>query len=181
MTAEVIWVFGYGSLVWRPAMAYAHRRAARVDGWGRRFWQASTDHRGTPEAPGRVLTLVPSPGSAVWGMAYAIDAPDEAAVLRALDEREQQGYDRLALDVALAADERAGAIVTTARAITYVATAANPHFVGPEDVEATAAIVRGARGPSGDNVGYVVALAHALAALGAPDPDVDALAALVAV
>jgi len=72
MTAsdDLVWVFGYGSLIWRPAMAYVARRASRIDGWARRFWQASTDHRGTVEAPGRVLTLVESDG-AVWGMAYA--------------------------------------------------------------------------------------------------------------
>lgn len=171
------WVFGYGSLIWRPAMPYAARRAARIHGWARRFWQASTDHRGTPEAPGRVVTLVPAPGAALWGVAYALDAAGEADVLRALDVREQQGYDRLELDVELAAGEVAGAIATTARARTYVATAANPHFVGPEPLDATAEIVRRARGPSGDNVTYVVALAAALAALGAPDAEVDALAA----
>ncbi len=120
------WVFGYGSLIWRPAMPYAARRAARIHGWARRFWQASTDHRGTPAAPGRVVTLVPAPGAALWGVAYALDAAGEADVLRGLDVREQQGYDRLELDVELAAGEVAGAIATTARARTYVATAANP-------------------------------------------------------
>jgi cation transport regulator ChaC len=173
------WIFGYGSLIWRPAMRYAERRAARIDGWARRFWQASTDHRGTPGAPGRVLTLVPAPGASIWGMAYALDATDEAAILGELDVREQQGYDRVDLDVNLAADHRAGPIATTTRALMYIATETNPHFIGPEPLDATAAIVRRSHGPSGDNLGYVVSLAHALAELGAPDPDVDALLSLL--
>jgi cation transport regulator ChaC len=52
-------------------------------------------------------------------------------------------------------------------------------YVGPEPREVTAAIVRAARGPSGDNVAYVRELAAALAALGAPDPEVDAMVAFL--
>ncbi len=173
---DPVWVFGYGSLVWRPAMAHGQRRAARIEGWARRFWQASTDHRGTPEAPGRVLTLVEAP-TTLWGVAYAIDADAWPAIEPALEHREQQGYARLMVDAGLAAADRAGPVVETVRAHLYLATPANPYFIGPEDVAATAAIVRRAVGPSGGNVEYVVALARALAALGAGDPDVDVLVA----
>ena len=55
------WIFGYGSLVWRPAFPHAERRAANVRGWVRRFWQGSPEHRGVRDAPGRVLTLAPRP------------------------------------------------------------------------------------------------------------------------
>jgi cation transport regulator ChaC len=67
------WIFGYGSLVWRPAFPHRRRRPASIRGFCRRFWQASTDHRGTPEAPGRVVTLIESPGDRCWGMAYEVD------------------------------------------------------------------------------------------------------------
>lgn len=175
----MIWVFGYGSLVWRPSFPYRARRAARVEGWARRFWQESTDHRGTPGAPGRVLTLVEQPGAALWGTCYAVDPLDWPAVLEALEVREQQGYVRVDVVAELAEDSRAGAIVERVEAVIYLATPENPHFVGPEPIEVTAAVVRGASGPSGDNVTYVLALQQALAEMGAPDPEVDALAALV--
>lgn len=173
---DVIWVFGYGSLIWRPALAYVARRASRIAGWARRFWQASTDHRGTVEAPGRVLTLVESDG-AVWGMAYAIAPAAWPEIEAALELREQQGYARLTIELGLAAGEQAGPVVETVAGLLYVATPANPYFIGPEPLEATAEIVRRSHGPSGSNLDYVLELDRALAAMGAADPEVSALAA----
>jgi cation transport regulator ChaC len=161
-------------------MAYVARRAGRVDGWARRFWQASTDHRGTAEAPGRVLTLVESEG-VVWGMAYAIARAAWPETEAALELREQQGYARLTVDIDLAAGERAGGVVETVAGLLYVATPANPYFIGPEPPEVTADVVRRSRGPSGSNVDYVLELDRMLAAMGAADPEVSALAERVRV
>ncbi|HEX3481423.1 MAG TPA: gamma-glutamylcyclotransferase [Kofleriaceae bacterium] len=175
-SGDVVWVFGYGSLIWRPAIAYVARRASRIAGWSRRFWQASTDHRGTVEAPGRVLTLVESDG-AVWGMAYAIARAAWPEIEAVLELREQQGYARLTVDLGLAAGEQAGPIVETVAGLLYVATPANPYFIGPEPLEATADVVRRSHGPSGSNLDYVLELDRTLAAMGAADPEVSALAA----
>jgi glutathione-specific gamma-glutamylcyclotransferase len=178
MTAsdDLIWVFGYGSLIWRPAMAYVARRASRIDGWARRFWQASTDHRGTVDAPGRVLTLVESDG-AVWGMAYAIARATWPDIEAALELREQQGYARLTIDLGLAAGEQAGPVIETVAGLLYVATPANPYFIGPEPLDVTADVVRRSHGPSGSNLDYVLELDRTLTAMGAADPEVSALAA----
>ncbi|MCA9678332.1 MAG: gamma-glutamylcyclotransferase [Kofleriaceae bacterium] len=177
---DVTWVFGYGSLVWRPGFAHVARRAARVRGWTRRFWLESTDHRGTVDAPGRVLTLLPDHDATLWGRAYAVAAAAWPEVRAGLEIREQQGYDAIELDAELAAGDRVGPIAARRRVVTYVATAANRHFVGPEAPEVTAAIVRTSVGPSGDNRTYVTALAAALAEMGAPDPEVEAMARLLA-
>ncbi|MBZ0231330.1 MAG: gamma-glutamylcyclotransferase [Deltaproteobacteria bacterium] len=171
-----MWLFGYGSLIWRPDLPFRERRAARVTGWARRFWQASWDHRGTPDSPGRVVTLVASPGATLWGMAYAIAADDWPGVLAVLEHREQAGYQRLSLTAGLTAGERAGDVVDHVTAEVFVGGEDRPEFIGPEPLAATAAIVRRSHGPSGANVDYVLALERALAELGVRDPDVEALA-----
>ena len=175
---DVVWVFGYGSLIWRPGIAYARRRAGRIEGWARRFWQSSTDHRGTVEAPGRVLTLVESTDS-VWGMAYAIERAAWPAIEAALELREQQGYARITVDIGLAAGAVAGPVVERVSGLLFVATSDNPYFIGPEPLETTVAIVRRSVGPSGPNLDYVLALEAALAEMQVDDPEVTALAGLV--
>lgn len=172
MSSRSSWIFGYGSLIWRPGFRYLTRRAGWVEGWSRRLWQRSTDHRGTPEAPGRVATLVPVAGERCGGAAYQIDGADLPSVLDALHVREQQGYEVVSLEVRL--DD--GAVV---EATTWVATASNPYFTGDESVRAIAEVVRRSQGPSGSNIEYVLELERALASLGAPDAHVTAVASLL--
>jgi cation transport regulator ChaC len=174
--AQGPWVFGYGSLVWRPAFPFAERRAGFVRGWARRFWQASTDHRGVPEDPGRVVTLVADAGARCFGMAYRVAPADVVGVLAGLDHREKGGYRRIDVDVHVPQGE------ILPGALMYLATEDNPNYVGPAPIDEIAARVRRCVGPSGSNVEYVLRLAEALRALGVP-PEEDAhvyeLAALV--
>lgn len=174
----MVWVFGYGSLIWRPAIAYAARRAGRIEGWTRRFWQSSTDHRGTVEAPGRVLTLIESSDS-VWGMAYAIERAAWPEIEAALMHREQQGYARVAVQIGLAAEAIAGPITERVPGLLFIATGDNPYFIGPESLEATAAIIQRSVGPSGPNLDYVLALEAALTEMHAHDAEVAVLASLL--
>ena len=188
--ANDVWIFGYGSLVWRPAFPHAERRRGALEGWSRRFWQGSTDHRGVPEAPGRVVTLVPDEGAVCWGMVYRVGPPERDAVLATLDHRERGGFDRLEVEVRLAepgGGELAGpgggvrqsSTGDRVRALVYVATPDNPNYLGPAPLAEVARQVRRARGPSGTNAEYVLALAAALRALRADDAHVFALAQLV--
>lgn len=165
------WIFGYGSLVWRPAFPHVARRAACVRGWRRRFWQGSTDHRGVPGAPGRVATLVREPevpDLACWGMAYRVRAEDLDAVLVRLDVREQGGYDRIGVDLHFSS----GGTHASAPGLMYVATASNPNYLGPAPLDAIARQVFASRGPSGGNAEYVSRLADALRAM-RPELDAD--------
>lgn len=157
------WLFGYGSLIWRPGFPHHEARVARVDGWVRRFWQGSHDHRGTPEAPGRVVTLAPEPDGCVEGLAFRMD--DDGAVFERLDHREKNGYGRT--DVTLRfRDGR------TADGVVYIAPRDNRAFLGPAPLTAMAAQIATCAGPSGTNRDYVLRLAEALRAHDIDDPHV---------
>jgi cation transport protein ChaC len=92
------WVFGYGSLMWRPGFSYQERRQATLRGYSRAFCRLSFRHRGTPEAPGMVVGL--APGGSCHGIAYRVAEQERRAVLAYLDDREGAGYRRRRLPIA---------------------------------------------------------------------------------
>ncbi len=162
--AEAIWLFAYGSLIWKAGFAFEDRRRAWLKGWSRRFWQGSHDHRGTPEAPGRVLTLVRDPAARCAGMAYRITP----AVFDALDHREKNGYLRHLEPMHLIDGRNVDGLV-------YIADEHNAAWLGPADDAVIAAQIAAAHGPSGANRDYVLALAEALRAMDADDAHVFAI------
>ncbi|SFC19059.1 gamma-glutamylcyclotransferase [Massilia yuzhufengensis] len=161
---DSVWLFGYGSLIFKADFPYIERRAASIQGWSRRFWQGSHDHRGTEAAPGRVVTLVPEDGATCHGMAYLV-TPEEFAHL---DHREKNGYLRLATEIAF---EDGG----VAEGIVYIATHENAAFLGPASERDIARQIAAARGPSGPNSEYLLELARALRGLGKHDAHVHAI------
>lgn len=167
------WLFGYGSLIWRPDLPWVERRPALLPDHSRRFWQGSHDHRGTADAPGRVVTLVADPGAHCAGMAYRV-APDAAAgVLARLDHREKNGYRRHALTLRTRDGDDPVALV-------YLATEDNTAWLGDDEPDRIARQIASAQGPSGANRVYLEELAAALIGLGAEDPHVFDLARRVA-
>ena len=165
-----LWIFGYGSLIFRPGFPHEEKHPAIVSGWTRRLDQGSPDHRGTPERLGRVATLVPMSGGAVGGVAYRVAAEHTEKVLAELDHREKGGYDR----ITLSAQPIGGGPTLTA--ITWIASPDNPYHLGPMPLAAMVEQIRDAVGPSGPNVEYVLRLAEALAELGIVDSHVDEVA-----
>jgi cation transport regulator ChaC len=170
-----LWLFAYGSLIWRPGFEYIERARGFVQGWSRRFWQGSTDHRGQPGAPGRVLTLTPEDRASCWGLAYRLDPSSREATLLHLDRREQGGYERHTVEFHCADGSRRGSWP----ALMYVAAPDNPDYLGPALLEEIARQVSRASGPSGSNREYVLELHAMLGALGIEDPHVAGLAALL--
>lgn len=165
-----LWLFGYGSLIWNPGFVYAERRRATLQGWKLRFWQGSEDHRGTPESPGRVATLVRCCESRVTGAVYRLEG-DTEAILAYLDHREQGGYERLSIEVAT----EHGPV----SALIYIGGEHRREFIGPEEEALTASIIASSVGPSGANIDYLLHLQKALSDLGASDPHVDSLVSLL--
>src|ERR1700742_1062455 len=82
-----LWVFGYGSLIWRPGFEFLERVPARLIGEHRALCVYSFVHRGTPEKPGLVLGL--DRGGACRGVAFRVAEKNRAATVNYLREREQ--------------------------------------------------------------------------------------------
>ncbi|WDK19005.1 ChaC-like protein [Colletotrichum graminicola] len=172
------------SLIWKPPPHFDRRIPGWVTGYVRRFWQEisnpiiSQDHRGTPEAPGRVVTLIErsfweqltdhhdSAPDRVWGVAYRIKADKVAEVKDYLDIREINGY-TIHYAPFYPADGS-----ESIRTLVYIGTPDNDQFVGPQDPQALAAHIRKSRGPSGLNIDYLLGLEKALDGLGPESGDV---------
>lgn len=161
-----VWLFGYGSLIYKADFAFIERRPASIRNWTRRFWQGSHDHRGTPQSPGRVATLIAQAGAVCDGMAYLISPQ----VFDHLDHREKNGYLRLAIDIAF---EDGG----SEEGLVYIATEENAAFLGPASEPEIAAQIARSAGPSGPNSDYLLHLAAALRDMGKEDAHVFAIEA----
>lgn len=168
----VPWVFGYGSLIWRPGFAYLRAERALVRGVHRRLCIYSHLHRGTAERPGLVFGL--ERGGACAGMAFQV-SPDQWAEVHAyLREREQTTgvYLETHRPVRLASGE-------TVSALTFVADPAHVQYAGRLSIEDQFALVEGAVGQAGPNIDYVVNTAEHLRDMGIADRQVQALVRLI--
>jgi len=185
------WLFGYGSVVWKVCallmkcqkpssitqripheqVDFEHddRKSGFVEGFARRFWQASPDHRGIPERPGRVCTLLSAadaealePGSAsgpneykVHGCAYHVPANKGPSVMEGLLFREKAGYTQRLVDVTCTDG-------STVQALVFVGEPAGEHFAGYQPGSEIAEIISKSAGPSGPNLEYFLKLYAAL-------------------
>jgi cation transport protein ChaC len=162
-------VFAYGSLIFRPSRFFGERRPAALHGYRRAFRQASPDHRGTPERPGSVVTLLREEGATCGGAVYEVHDAAVDLALAELDDRESGGYDR----AEVLAEVRGEA--EPVRAVTWIALPSNPNHLAPAPLGSVVEVVREARGKSGTNADYVRGLAAALRTLGWRDEEVFAL------
>lgn len=161
-----LWVFGYGSLIWRPGFAFVERVPALLKGAHRALCVFSHSHRGTPERPGLVLGL--DHGGACRGIAFRVEAHHKAETVAYLREREQINmvYKECVRPVTLAD----GRLVL---ALCYVVDRTHHQYAARLDRNDVLRLVRQGVGKSGPNPDYVRNTAHALRELGIQDSLLD--------
>jgi glutathione-specific gamma-glutamylcyclotransferase len=161
-----LWIFAYGSLMWRPGFAYAEARSATLTGYRRCFCMYSVHHRGTPSRPGLVLGL--DRGGVCHGLAYRIAAAHARETLAYLRAREQVtgAYREAALPLQLGPDDHVSGIG-------YIAERAHPGYAGQLALRDQAHLIRRARGISGANLDYLVNTLHHLATLGIRERELE--------
>ncbi|CAJ1971867.1 unnamed protein product [Sphenostylis stenocarpa] len=173
----VVWVFGYGSLIWKAGFQYDERVVGFIKGYRRVFYQGSTDHRGTPEFPGRTVTLEPAEGEICWGAAYMISKKEDAdSALTYLEVREKQYDKKEYLDFYTDLNATSPAV---SGVMVYIATPekkSNVNYLGPASDEEIARQIIKAEGPAGPNRDYLFNLEKALLQIGCKDKHVIDLA-----
>ena len=166
------WVFGYGSLMWRPGFPFAERRAATLHGRRRAFCIYSVHHRGTYERPGLVLGL--APGGATRGAAYRVAEADWAETYAYLMEREQptETYIEARRRVRLEDGRRV-------EALTFLSDIGHPQWAGVLGLDRQAELIARATGLSGRNVDYLRDLVDHLQEMGVRDAAMERLLGMV--
>jgi glutathione-specific gamma-glutamylcyclotransferase len=169
--AEDLWVFGYGSLIWRPGFDHLERVPARLIGAHRALCVFSHVHRGTPERPGLVLGL--DLGGACRGIAYRVAAKQRAETVAYLRGREQvtSVYREAMRSVTLLEGPQ-----RRVPALVYMIDRGHKQYAGRLDLATQLHLVRQGHGQSGQNREYVLSTVDALEALGLYDRDLHLLA-----
>jgi cation transport protein ChaC len=168
---EDLWVFGYGSLMWRPDFPHLERVPARLIGLHRALCVYSFVHRGTPEKPGLVLGL--DRGGACRGIAYRVAAADRGATIAYLREREQ------VTSVYLEASRRITLAASPSHEVTalvFLVDRSHPQYAGRLNIEHQVHLVRQGHGRSGANLDYVLSTIAEIEAQGCRDFRLHAIA-----
>ena len=168
------WVFGYGSLIWRPGFAFLERRHASLVGAHRSLCVYSWIHRGTREQPGLVLGL--DRGGACRGIAFRVAEKNSAATIAYLREREQvtSVYREVKRSVWLENEAR-----QRVSALVYVVDRGHVQYAGRlSPAEQLRHVLQG-HGQSGVNRDYVLATVKAIEAEGFRDSQLHRLAAML--
>ena len=171
-TAGDLWVFGYGSLMWRPDFPFVERRPGRLIGAHRSLCVYSFVHRGTPERPGLVLGL--DQGGACRGIVFRVAAKHRDETVAYLRAREQVTtvYREVVRSVWIENGERVGALC-------YVVDRGHAQYAGRLSIEDQLRHIRQGHGQSGANRDYVLSTVAELEAQGFREGELHRLAELL--
>ncbi len=166
-----LWVFGYGSLMWRPDFDVLERVPAKLIGMHRSLCVYSFVHRGTPERPGLVMGL--DRGGMCRGIAYRVAAARREATIAYLRAREQVTNVYLETTRRIELEDETQRQV---RALCYIVDRGHVQYAGRLNVEECVHYVRQGHGRSGNNRDYVIETVRALEALGYRETDLHLIA-----
>jgi cation transport protein ChaC len=164
-----LWVFGYGSLIWRPGFSFVESVQARLHGYHRSLCVFSHVHRGTPERPGLVLGL--DRGGVCRGLAFRVAAGEAGETVAYLRAREQATAVYIERHVPLRLEDG-----RQVRALVYVADRRHLQYAGKLPPADLLKLVRQGRGSSGENPDYVLQTHAHLRKMGIYDPVLATLA-----
>jgi cation transport protein ChaC len=168
-----LWVFAYGSLMWRPAFEPAAEAWAALPDHRRAFCFWTVVARGTPERPGLGLGLLEAAGSRCTGSIQRVPRRGRDAALWALWQREMYSGIYAPSWVEVAVDGG------TRPVLAFVADPSHPQYAGPLEPEAQAAIIARATGKYGPCHEYLARTVESLEQLGVSEPELEALLARV--
>ncbi len=163
-----LWIFAYGSLMWRPGFHYEEAAHALLEGAHRALCLYSVVYRGTPGAPGLVLGL--DKGGCCEGLAFRVPAPLVMHTRAYLHRRENATHTYSAV---MRPVKLAGAGL--AEALCFIVNRDHRQYAGALPVERQARIVRRSVGGAGRNIDYVVNTVEHLRALGVHDSQMERL------
>jgi len=157
VVGKSLWIFGYGSLVWKPDFKYKRSRVGYIQGYKRRFWHGDNFHRGNDELPGRVVTLIEDDDASTWGVAFEVTGSQVEESLKYLNVRETVcgGYATKMVDFFPEGESQ-----SPVQALVYIATADNALYLGPASPEEIGAQIAVCRGKTGHNLEYLLRLAE---------------------
>src|SRR3982075_4361756 len=169
-----LWVFGYGSLMWRPGFDFIEQVPARLIGEHRALCVYSFDHRGTPEKPGLVLGL--DRGGACRGVAFRVAAKLRKDTVEYLRSREQTTnvYREVMRSVWLENEAR-----ERVSALAYVVDRGHVQYAGRLSLAEQLRHVQQGHGQSGANREYVISTVRAIEAEGFRDAQLHQLASML--
>ncbi|XP_061751083.1 glutathione-specific gamma-glutamylcyclotransferase 1-like isoform X1 [Nerophis ophidion] len=150
------WIFGYGSLVWKPDFVYQRRQIGYVEGYKRRFWHGDDFYRGDKKNPGRVVTLIEDQEACTWGVAYEVTDAEINEAFQYLNVREVVLGGYITKTVEFIPQEKGK---DSHPAIVYIATANSPTYLGPASHQEIADKIVACRGKTGHNMEYLFRLA----------------------
>lgn len=156
---ETIYVFGYGSLTWKPDFESDREFVGYIKGYERRFWQGSVHHRGTIVKPGRVLTLTKMQSAECWGLVFEVRGKEKiSSCLDKLCLREQSlGHYEVSM-VPVYTTEHGSEGKKTVHAIVYHALPGNDLYMGESSDEEISFDIATSHGVCGHNLEYLLRL-----------------------